>query len=865
MEDMAHDASGSASPKPGDIALQQASRPYSPGRGKLRVFISYSRDDLEFADQLDAALNAYGFECVIDRHGISGGEDWKRRLGNLISEADTVVFVLTPTSARSEICTWEAQESERLGKRILPVIQRSLEGASPPPRLRERIYLFFGKRILPVIQRSLEGASPPPQLRERNYIFFYNDPKAAPGAGFGTGLAKLIAALNTDVDWLREHTRYLQRATEWDRGGRPANRLLSGGDIADAKDWAARRPKSAPEPTTIHLDFIRASEEEAEARSSAQRKQLEAMAAAQAEREKAQAERETALHEAQEALKQAADAQRKWARISQAQRDTALHKAHEALKQAADAQRKRARIRNIAFVVVSIFAVLAGLLGLLSQQQRKVAEEQREVAEAERGQADRILARATNIIGELQTDLNSNTKKEVFALFQAGAEHGDAISMRNLAISYHNGFGVAQDEAKAREWYEKSAHKGEARAMALLGTFYENGQGVPQDYAKARDWYERAADKGDAFATTNLGRLYAIGLGGAEDYAKARELYEKAADKGDAVAMFNLGALYHKTQDYAKAREWFEKAADKGDARAMTNLGKLYANGDGVTQDYAKAREWFEKAADNGRASATNLGALYANGDGVTQDYAKAREWSEKAADNGRASAMTNLGKLYANGDGVTQDYAKARELYEKAADKGDAVAMFNLGALYANGDGVTQDDAKAREWFKKAADKGDASAKANLEQLSIREAFGAGRYAEALQLQEALAAKVEAAEIKRDGQYGKDTAQALNEVTWYALFARDFTKALAVAERAHAFIPDDHWFEISRAHALMFLERGEESKALYLAHKGKLISEQDGQRLWERVIAEDFAEFRKVGLTHPMMAEIEKELGVSP
>jgi hypothetical protein len=33
---------------------------------------------------------------------------------------------------------------------------------------------------------------------------------------------------------------------------------------------------------------------------------------------------------------------------------------------------------------------------------------------------------------------------------------------------------------------------------------------------------------------------------------------------------------------------------------------------------------------------------------------------------------------------------------------------------------------------------------------------------------------------------------------------------------------------------------------------------------LWEQVIAEDFAEFRKAGLTHPMMADIEKELGVS-
>jgi hypothetical protein len=34
---------------------------------------------------------------------------------------------------------------------------------------------------------------------------------------------------------------------------------------------------------------------------------------------------------------------------------------------------------------------------------------------------------------------------------------------------------------------------------------------------------------------------------------------------------------------------------------------------------------------------------------------------------------------------------------------------------------------------------------------------------------------------------------------------------------------------------------------------------------VWERVIAEDFAEFRKAGLTHPMMADIAKELGVSP
>src|SRR5262249_16350139 len=153
----------------------------------------------------------------------------------------TVVFVLSPDSARSETCNWEVEEAARLNKRILPANWRPLESVMPPPR-----------------------------LRDLNYIFFYKEPKV-PGSGFGTGLANLVAAIKTDFDWLREHTRYLQRATEWDKGGRPANRLLSGDDIAEAKAWAARRPKSAPEPTALHLDFIRASEQEAEARSSAQR------------------------------------------------------------------------------------------------------------------------------------------------------------------------------------------------------------------------------------------------------------------------------------------------------------------------------------------------------------------------------------------------------------------------------------------------------------------------------------------------------------------------------------------------------------------------------------------------------------------
>ena len=598
MADLAHDASGPASSELAGIAVQ-ANRPSSSDRGKLRVFISYSRDDLKLADQLDDALKACGFECLIDRHGISGGEDWKRRLGNLIREVDTVVFVLSPSSARSEICDWEVEEAARLNKRILPVNCRPLEGVSPPPR-----------------------------LRELNYIFFYEEPKV-PGSGFGNGLAKLVTALNTDFDWLREHTRYLQRAMEWDTGGRPANRLLSGNDILEAKAWVARRPKSAPEPTPLHLDFIRASEEEAEARLSEQRKQLEAMAAAQTEREKA------------------------------------LHAAEEA-------QRKRAtmaRVRNIALVAVSIFAVLAMLLGwfaerqrIAAEQQRKIAEIQKETAEEQRQQADDLLKRATNIIAnkKIWQQMDDETRSEAIALFQTGAVHGSAISMYDLGIAYGNGRGVAQDYAKAREWYEKAAAKDYVDAMVNLGVLYENGRGVPQDYAKAGEWYEKAAVKDNANAMFNLGLVYEHGKGVPQDYAKARGWYEKAAAKDHADAMFNLALVYVHgkgvPQDYAKAREWYEKAAVKDNALAMYNLGLLYHDGLGVPQDYAKAREWYEKAAAEDYADAMyNLGFLYKHGYGVPQDYAKAREWYEKAAAHGNAGAKMALEQIREKELGVSR------------------------------------------------------------------------------------------------------------------------------------------------------------------------------------------------------------------
>jgi TIR domain len=219
---------------------------------KLNVFISYSRDDLGFAEQLRAALVGYGFGVTIDREDILGGDAWRRRISGLIRDADTVVFVLSPSSARAPMCAWEVTES-----------------------------ITLGKRIIPIVCCPIEDATPPPELTELNYIYFYSEPKF-PGSGFGTGLVKLTTALDTNPDWLREHTRYLRLAKEWEEVGKPSDRrLLSAPDIALAKDWVASRPIKTPEPTSMQLDFIKASETEDKRQRSAEARRLQELAEAE--------------------------------------------------------------------------------------------------------------------------------------------------------------------------------------------------------------------------------------------------------------------------------------------------------------------------------------------------------------------------------------------------------------------------------------------------------------------------------------------------------------------------------------------------------------------------------------------------------
>jgi tetratricopeptide (TPR) repeat protein len=205
----------------------------------------------------------------------------------------------------------------------------------------------------------------------------------------------------------------------------------------------------------------------------------------------------------------------------------------------------------------------------------------------------------------------------------------------------------------------------------------------------------------------------------------------------------------------------------------------------------------------------------------------------------------------------AAQERISAAELLE-AGDRAGALAHFQKSLTIV--EKLAASDPGRVEWQRDLAQNLDKIADV-LSAGSDQTGAHAAR-AGSLTIREKLVVMIEEEETRSGGKPGAGTANALLNAAWQALFTGDFAKALAASERAVALMPDDLSFETNRAHALLFLSRGDEAKALYLAYKGRTMSDNQS---WERIIALDFAEFRKAGLFHPMMAEIESVLGITP
>ena len=191
-------------------------------QSRSNIFISYSRKNFHRAEEIRDTLTSENFSAYLDQYDIEPGEPWKKRLGGLILSADKVIFLLSPASASSDICGWEAKQALKLGKQLIPIIVEETANEDIPV-----------------------------ELGQLNFIFMRDaDEQVA-------NFHKLLRALTMNLEWEREKTRLAGLAGTWSDNERdPAFLLSSEKAISSGEDWILSTPETSPPAPQSLVDFF---------------------------------------------------------------------------------------------------------------------------------------------------------------------------------------------------------------------------------------------------------------------------------------------------------------------------------------------------------------------------------------------------------------------------------------------------------------------------------------------------------------------------------------------------------------------------------------------------------------------------------
>src|SRR5579863_7380065 len=195
------------------------------------VFISYSRRDSGYVQRLQQELARRGKDVWVDTEGIRDAEVFPAALRRAVEGSDAFVFVISPDSVRSPFCGQEVDHAVELNKRVVPLALREVADAEIPEEIRFRNWIPVGT------------------------------------TEFAEGVDRLVAAIDTDLEWERQHTRLTVKALEWDAAGRDRSFLVRGAELAAAERWLAAGADKDPGPTALEQAYLLA------ARAAASRRQ----------------------------------------------------------------------------------------------------------------------------------------------------------------------------------------------------------------------------------------------------------------------------------------------------------------------------------------------------------------------------------------------------------------------------------------------------------------------------------------------------------------------------------------------------------------------------------------------------------------
>ena len=189
------------------------------------VFVSYSRRNKTFVQKLYDAFKNINRDVWVDWEDIPPNADWRKEIYRGIEAAESFVFVLSPASVASVVCGEEIDYA-----------------------------IAHNKRLIPIVCEEVSYDQVHPELAKLNWIFFREIDR------FESAFEKLIETIDTDLDYIRAHTRLLKRAIEWDEKNRDDSFTLRGNDLKNADRWLGESESKQPEPTPLHAQYILASD-----------------------------------------------------------------------------------------------------------------------------------------------------------------------------------------------------------------------------------------------------------------------------------------------------------------------------------------------------------------------------------------------------------------------------------------------------------------------------------------------------------------------------------------------------------------------------------------------------------------------------
>ncbi len=192
------------------------------------VFISYSRRDKVFTQKLYEALTAANRSVWADWDDIPAASDWDAEIKQGIQETNSVLFVLSPEWIKSNECRKEMVHAVAMGKRLFPIL------------------------YIPVDPKDV-----PPELAKINWVYMRDSDD------FDKAFQTLCSAMDTDLEWIKTHTRIQVRALEWEKKNRSASFALRGEDLTEGEQFIAGAANKSPIPTHLQSEYILASRKDA--------------------------------------------------------------------------------------------------------------------------------------------------------------------------------------------------------------------------------------------------------------------------------------------------------------------------------------------------------------------------------------------------------------------------------------------------------------------------------------------------------------------------------------------------------------------------------------------------------------------------